>query len=45
MLLDSDAPVTTIALEVGCATPQHFAALFRRFYGVSPSAWRRAQRG
>lgn len=44
LLLDSDTPVTTIALEVGCATPQHFSTLFRRLTGQTPSDWRRAQR-
>ncbi len=45
MLVDTDAPLTTIALEVGCASLQHFSALFRKKTGQSPSAWRRAQRG
>ena len=40
MLLDSDAALTTIALEVGCASLQHFSALFRKLTGESPSAWR-----
>jgi AraC-like DNA-binding protein len=44
LLVDSDAPITTIALEVGCATPQHFSALFRRATGLTPSEWRKEQR-
>jgi AraC-like DNA-binding protein len=40
LLLDSDMPITQIALEVGCASPQHFSTLFRRLAGASPSAWR-----
>ena len=40
LLLDSDMPITQIALEVGCASPQHFSSLFRRLAGTSPSAWR-----
>lgn len=44
LLLDSDTPVTTIALEVGCATPQHFSTLFRRLTGQTPSDWRRERR-
>jgi AraC-like DNA-binding protein len=40
MLLDSDAALTNIALEVGCASLQHFSALFRKLTGESPSAWR-----
>jgi AraC-like DNA-binding protein len=44
LLLDSDEPVTTIALEVGCATPQHFSTLFRKLTGMTPSGWRKEQR-
>jgi AraC-like DNA-binding protein len=44
MLLDGDAPLTTIAFEVGCASLQHFSALFRKRTGQSPSAWRRRER-
>ncbi|MEW5742594.1 MAG: AraC family transcriptional regulator [Myxococcota bacterium] len=43
-LKDTDAPLTTIAMEVGCASLQHFNALFKRRTGVSPSAWRKRQR-
>ena len=45
MLLDGDAPLTAIALDVGCASLQHFSALFRKRTGQSPSAWRRQRRG
>ncbi len=45
LLLETDAPLTTIALEVGCASLQHFSALFRKRTGESPSAWRRNHRG
>lgn len=44
LLLDTDAPLTSIALDVGCASLQHFSALFRRLTGDSPSAWRTKQR-
>ena len=44
LLLDSDAPLTTIALEVGCGSLQHFSALFRRIAGETPSAWRARHR-
>ena len=43
-LLDTDAALTTIALEVGCASLQHFNTLFRRRTGVTPSAWRERER-
>jgi AraC-like DNA-binding protein len=44
LLLESDAPLTTVALEVGCGSLQHFSALFRRRTGESPSAWRARRR-
>jgi AraC-like DNA-binding protein len=44
LLLETETPLTVIALEVGCASLQHFSALFRKCTGESPSAWRRARR-
>ena len=41
-LLDSRAPVTAIAFEVGFNDISHFNALFRRTYGMAPTAWRNA---
>jgi AraC-like DNA-binding protein len=40
LLLESDAPLTAIAYDVGCASLQHFSALFRKRTGESPSAFR-----
>jgi len=40
LLETSRASLTEIALDVGCASPQHFSALFRRVAGETPSAWR-----
>ncbi len=40
LMLDSAAPLTRIALDVGCASLQHFSALFRKKVGQAPSAWR-----
>jgi AraC-like DNA-binding protein len=40
LLLETDAPVTQIAIDVGCASSQHFSDLFRRRRGESPSAFR-----
>lgn len=45
LLLDSDAPLTAIAIDAGFATPQHFSAAFKKRTGQSPSAWRSARRG
>jgi AraC-like DNA-binding protein len=45
MLLKSDLSLTEIAAETGFADPAHFTRMFRRQVGVSPSIWRRSQRG
>lgn len=39
MLGRDDASITDIALAVGYANPSHFAHLFRREFGISPSAY------
>jgi AraC-like DNA-binding protein len=44
LLSSTDAPVTEIAFEVGCASSQHFSVLFRRATGRSPSEWRERAR-
>lgn len=44
MMLTSDASLTAIAFDVGCASTQHFSTLFRRVTGQSPSAWRARHR-
>jgi AraC-like DNA-binding protein len=40
LLVESDSPLTEIAYDIGCASPQHFSTLFRRVVGCPPSAWR-----
>lgn len=40
MLADGDAPLTAIAFDVGCASLQHFSAMFRKRTRESPSAFR-----
>jgi AraC-like DNA-binding protein len=44
MLLESAAPLTTIAFDVGCGSLQYFSALFRRRTGESPSGFRAKRR-
>lgn len=44
LLRDTDAPLTEIAFEIGCASPASFSTLFRRATGEAPSAWRDARR-
>lgn len=39
LLRQPDASVTDVSLAVGYANPSHFAKLFRRYYGVAPSAY------
>lgn len=45
MLVETDASLTAIALDVGCKSLQQFSALFRRRVGESPSAFRARRRG
>ena len=41
MLEDGDVSVTDAALAVGYANPAHFAKVFRRYFGTSPSHYGR----
>ena len=43
MMTATSATLTQIALEVGCATPQHFSDMFKYEVGMTPSKWRAAQ--
>ncbi|WP_158628851.1 helix-turn-helix transcriptional regulator [Dyella choica] len=43
-VLDATAPLTTVAMELGFATPSHFTAAFGRAYGITPSALRKQAR-
>jgi AraC-like DNA-binding protein len=43
-MLDSDAPLTRIALEVGFTSLQHFSSQFRDSTGEAPSQWRTRRR-
>jgi AraC family transcriptional regulator len=45
LMLESTASLTDIALCCGFADQAHLCKRFRRSMGVSPAAWRRAQRG
>jgi AraC family transcriptional regulator len=44
ILLDSDAPLSQIALDCGMADQAHLSRLFRRLVGETPSVWRRRNR-
>ena len=41
LLENSDASLTEIAIDVGCASLQHFSTVFRKVAGVTPSEYRR----
>jgi AraC-like DNA-binding protein len=43
-LLDSDAQLTRIALDIGCGSLATFSSLFRKRIGETPSAWRAKMR-
>jgi AraC-like DNA-binding protein len=44
LLAETDDKLSAIALEIGCASLQHFSTLFRKHTGESPSAWRARHR-
>lgn len=43
-MLQSDAPLTTIALDAGFGTLQRFSTAFKRVHGLSASEWRAKKR-
>ena len=45
LLMRTRAPLIEIALEVGFENASHFARLFRKAYGVSPTTFRMSQTG
>ncbi len=44
LLENTDKSVTDIGLAGGFVRPSHFATMFRKRVGMSPSAWRAARR-
>lgn len=44
LLLQTNAPITTVAIACGFASAPHFSRCYRDFFGVSPSKGRAAQR-
>ncbi len=46
LLLETNESITAIAIEVGCASPQHLSTLFKKYVGATPTSWRtRTTRG
>jgi LacI family transcriptional regulator len=45
LLLESDKPVSTIAVEAGFATGASLSQAFRQHFGTTPGAYRRRNRG
>jgi AraC-like DNA-binding protein len=43
LLLETDMKLTAVAVEVGCASLQHFSSLFRKLVGEPPSTWKERQ--
>jgi len=43
-LVEGDAPLTVIALDLGFATPQHFSRSFSELVGETPTAYRQRTR-
>ncbi len=43
LLLETDLAVTAVAGEVGFDTSQYFAAVFKKYTGQTPTAFRRQQ--
>ncbi|HEY3377163.1 MAG TPA: AraC family transcriptional regulator [Armatimonadota bacterium] len=43
-LLAGDAPILTIALDLGFSSSQYFASAFRKYTGMTPTAYRESQR-
>ncbi|MFD2118085.1 helix-turn-helix domain-containing protein [Paenibacillus yanchengensis] len=40
-LIETDDSITTIAHDLGFVTSQHFATVFRRIKGRTPTVWRK----
>ncbi|ANE45439.1 hypothetical protein SY83_02865 [Paenibacillus swuensis] len=41
LLSESQDPITAIAFRLGYPSSQHFATVFKRFMGMTPTAWRK----
>jgi transcriptional regulator GlxA family with amidase domain len=45
LMLETDHPLSEIALAAGFSDQAHFSNRFRRAAGTTPAQWRKAQRG
>jgi AraC family transcriptional regulator len=45
LLTETDMPLSTVGLEVGCADQSYFTALFRKHVTMTPKAYRDASAG
>lgn len=45
LLAETDAPITNIAIDVGCSSPQHLSTLFKQYVGETPTEFRSRARG
>jgi AraC-like DNA-binding protein len=44
LMLETDVPLSEIALAVGFADQAHFSNKFRRACGTTPAQWRKSRR-
>jgi AraC-like DNA-binding protein len=44
LLLDTEAAISSIAQQVGYASPQHFTEVFRKIVAITPLHWRKRER-
>ena len=44
MLIETQEPIVQVALAVGFQTQAHFTTVFKRVVGMTPYAWRQAER-
>lgn len=44
MLIETREPIVQVALAVGFQTQAHFTTVFKRVVGMTPNAWRQAER-
>ena len=42
LLSTTEASISEVAVDVGCASPQHLNKLFRKFVHVTPTEWRKS---
>jgi AraC-like DNA-binding protein len=44
LMVETTLSISEIATKIGCGSPQHFSALFRKLTGTAPTEWRKGAR-